>query len=574
MPLVPVQLRYSLTIHARDRAETLKILLLVAIAAILSIFLPSNAALAIGRRQVTRAEQIRRILLTRGLTLYRLSHLSAEILGRTSRYYVPLNFYCDVAEPHIEQIFALSHITNYRLCDWLAVFGVNLDVIPTLQLSARRQRTTLINSAVYDTEAWIPWFFDRPRTNDIPPIAPFSQILGHSQPRRAAELLDRGKRKFHYGRIGVGDIYASPSLAPGSIVRIDASRSHALELGGLANAKNLFFIEHSSGWTCSELVRLSKDTVMLQSVECPCAMTELRLGKDARILGVVDAEIRPVANSYHHTLATGGLTTQRSLSPGHQASPQANLKNLLCSSRLRAGLSFREASALSRSIADALLDERFFVAASTLSDYETLVNPPRRIQKIVSLCVLYCIDFDQFLAHAGLPLGIAGREPIPEEWLSRGTPPHLSASSKGTEGSLSGQSSFLNSLVNQWGDVPLFLRHSLGLLTGIRNFSLLDVFWVGGNAAPIHPWLVDAMLVAVNRRIKKPDQESARSVCVRSLYLILKRDGTYLCGPCTLQEGNLLIHVYSRVPHGVQQLRNGTDAEVIGQVTTILRRLN
>lgn len=229
---------------------------------------------------------------------------------------------------------------------------------------------------------------------------------------------------------------------------------------------------------------------------------------------------------------------------------------------------------MTRSIADVLLDERFFVAASTLSDYETLVNPPRSIQKIVSLCVLYCIDFDQFLAHAGLPLSLAGREPIPEEWLSRGTPPHPTASSKGTERSLSEQSGFLSSLVNQWGDVPLFLRHSLSLLTGIRNFSLLDVFWVGGNTAPTHPWLVDAMLVAVNRRIKKPGQESARSVCVRPLYLILKRDGTYLCGPCTSQEGNLLIHVYSRVPHGVQQLRNGTDAEVIGQVTTILRRLN
>lgn len=262
---------------------------------------------------MTRAEQIRRILRARGLTLYRLSHLSAEILGRTSRYYVPPNFYCDVAEPHIEQILALSHITNYRLCDWLAVFGVNVDVIPTLQLSARRQSTTLINSAVYDTEVWIPWFFDRPRTNSLPPIAPLSQILGHSQPRRAAELLDRGN--FHYGRIGIGDIYASPSLAPGSIVRIDASRFHALELGGLASTKKLFFIEHSAGWTCSELVRLSKDTVMLQSVECPCAMIELRLGKDARILGVVDAEIRPVANSYRRTLATAGLTTKRSLTP-------------------------------------------------------------------------------------------------------------------------------------------------------------------------------------------------------------------------------------------------------------------
>jgi hypothetical protein len=55
--------------------------------------------------------------------------------------------------------------------------------------------------------------------------------------------------------------------------------------------------------------------------------------------------------------------------------------------------------------------------------------------------------------------------------------------------------------------------------------------------------------------------------------LILRRDGSYMCGRCTLNEGNLVIHGYPGGAVSTQQFRNGVDAEVVGQVTTILRRL-
>jgi len=81
-----------------------------------------------------RANQVRRILSTRGLTLYRVCQQSAEIFGRSSRFYVPHNLYYDFCNPPliptIHQIIALSHITNYRLYDWLAVFGFDLDQFP------------------------------------------------------------------------------------------------------------------------------------------------------------------------------------------------------------------------------------------------------------------------------------------------------------------------------------------------------------------------------------------------------------------------------------------------------------
>ena len=132
---------------------------------------------------------------------------------------------------------------------------------------------------------------------------------------------------------------------------------------------------------------------------------------------------------------------------------------------------------------------------------------------------------------------------------------------------------FVAALVSQWEEIPLFLRFSLDQITGLKGFSLSDVFWVGGDKTQRHPLLVNAAFVVVNRRARKPSPEARSGVCERLLYLILRRDGNYLCGRCTLNEGNLVLHGYPGGSAGNQHFRNGVDAEVVGQVTTILRRL-
>jgi hypothetical protein len=522
-----------------------------------------------------RAEQIRQILSTRGLSLYRVSQQSAEIFGRPSRFYVPPNLYYDVADssliPTIHQMLALSHITNYRLCDWLAVFGFDLDHISRLQLLIPRQRTTVLDPSVYDVHAWIPWFADRPNRGPVPPIAPVGQFLAPARPMRAAEVLGLNKRRFLYCKVGEGDVNAFPHLAPGSIVRVDQRRFEELLSDGKNNSTSrLFLVEHGSGFTCSQLLVLEKDRIILHSPERPCAQLELRLGREARILGVVDAEIRslngdPTVEMPHRP---PGLPKPRHL---HDSSLQTSLKDLLRSSRLRAGLSFREASATSRWIAETVSDGFHYAATSTLSDYETLSVPPRHIQKIVSLCVLYCIDFDEFLRIGGLPLDQGGHDPIPDELVPRQAP-NQSSGLHVPNGPDSHQEhgGFLESLVNYWEEIPLFLRNSLNELTGLKNFSVSDVFWVGGDAAPSHHLLVNATLVVVNRRVKNPAQP--KTACQLPLSLLLRRDGSYLCGCCVLHQGNLVVRGYPGRRLVTQQFRNGIDAEVIGQITTILRR--
>lgn len=301
---------------------------------------------------------------------------------------------------------------------------------------------------------------------------------------------------------------------------------------------------------------------------------ELKLGSQACILGVIDAELRPVRQIPDARLppSLSPVPSPRLVSRPPQS--RAGLPELLQSSRLRAGLSFREASALSRWIASRLSDELYFAAASTLSDYETLSVPPRHIQKLITLCVLYSIGFAEFLRSCGIPLDPAGGEPIPDELVPRAAPrasPCLSPACAG-EGLLPANG-FFGSLVRQWEEIPLFLRHALADLTGLKNFSLSDVFWVGGNRTPRHPWLVHAALVAVNRRIKKPVPSPTTTFCQRPLYLLVERDGRYLCGPCSSEDGNLVVPAYPGEPDGARHFRSGVDAEVIGQVTAILRRL-
>jgi hypothetical protein len=520
-----------------------------------------------------RAEQVRQILTTRGLTLYRVSQQSAEIFGRSSRFYVPHNLYHDIADPSltptIPQMLALSHVTNYRLYDWLAVFGFNLDQISRLQLLIPRQRTTLLDSSVYDVNAWIPWFADRPNTGQVPPIAPVRQLLASARPRRVEELLALNKRRFLYCKVGEGDVHAFPHLAPTSVVRINERRSKELLSEGKNNSKpRLFLVEHGSGLTCSQLLLLGKDRIILYSPERPCAQLELRLGKEAQILGVVDAEIRPIRENHNARM----LHRSAVQSKPRPLNIQANLKDLLKSSRLRVGVSFREASGMSRWLASTLSDQLYFAAPSTLSDYETLSVPPRHIQKIITLCILYCIDFQEFLSASGLPLDQAGREPIPDELVPRQAPSkdpggHLASEKE----SLQEPSGFLASLTKQWAEVPFFLRHSLNELTGLKNFSLSDVFWVGGDEAPIHPLLINTTFIVVNRRVKNPAQ--SKTACEPPLCLLLKRDGSYLCGCCALHQGMLVVRAYPGGRLAIQQFRNGIDAEVIGQVTMVLRRL-
>ena len=521
------------------------------------------------------AERVERILATRNLTLSEVTRELRLRYARMPHFLVPHDFYYDLGHPsyspRIEQVLALSRISKYRLADWLTVFGLHLDDVPRLRADFPVARTSLLDPTTYDRAAWIDWFRDAPRAADPPAVAPLGQLLIPGNPSRVDSLLAPEPSPFLYAKIGRQDAFAFPDLLPGSIVRADTRGvGELLRSMQSKNSERLFLVEHAQGLVCCRLHARTKSRVTLRASTLPFAQTELRLGSEARILGVLDWEVRPFKSSRPDVpMASMKFLRPRTLPA---ARTQLGLRELLERARLRSGLSIRNASAKSRLIAEALRDQRYFCSPTSLTDYETAPRLPLQIHKILSVCVLYSLGFRELLAAAGLDTDDSGREPIPDKLVGRDTtdtPPTANdARARNRK-----QPGFLSSLIAEFQEFPVFLRHSLSTVTGLPGLSLRDVFWTGGRTASLHPYLQDAVFVSVNRRLKIPVFLKRKFLWEQPLYILLLRDGTYLLAGCSIEGSTLIVHPFADGFSRTQMLRNDADAEVVGKVTAIFRRL-
>jgi len=511
------------------------------------------------------------------LTLYQVSQRSAEIFGRSGPYYVPHNRYYSLDDPRlcpsIEQFIALSQISKYRLCDWLAVFGFQLDQIAHVQPLLTRTRTVFLDSTLYDENAWIPWFSQKVPDDAVPSVAPLSLLLSPTAPKRAKELIDFRRKGFVYAKVGEHDLLAFPDLLPGSFIRIDTRRGQVPLDCKTAPSRQIYLVEHNSVLFCGRMQWTGKDRLILCSTQFPFAQFELGPASAALVHGVVDAEMRPLTKRPIDSPPRESAIAKSTTVIRPTASASIGLKYLLRSARNQAGLTFRQASRTSRTIAQALGDEQYFSAAGTLSDYETLAHPPRHVQKIISLCILYSIPFWDFLRAAGLPIESAAGDAIPDELVLRPIPQTAHFPSRAETKTAGEQSGFLQTVIEQWTEVPFFLSHSLAVASGLTNLSTSDIFWVGGDPNPIHPYLANATLAVINQHMKKPPSSAAQMLWEQPLYLILRRDGSFLCGVCTSLGDLLVVHPYPERSFVPRKLRKEVDAEVIGQVTAIVRQL-
>lgn len=343
-----------------------------------------------------------------------------------------------------------------------------------------------------------------------------------------------------------------------------------------APSKSIFLIERGSLLHCGRVRRIRGDQVALCSAVFPFSEREFRLGRTGRILGVVDAEIRPVAQQPPPT-ATVRIRATRKTNATESSNAPMRLGRLIQIGRMRAGLSFREASATSRRIAGILGDSAYYMSPGTLSDFESLSTPPRHIQKILSLCILYSIGFWDFARAAALKLDGLGDDPMPDELCGRLATHRFGSSEQRSVAGAQHESpntNFVRALLEQWKEIPVFVANALRDISGLDHLSLLDVFWVGGAQNPAHPHLVNASLVTVNRRLKKPIRSPARTPPEDPTYMIVERDGGYLCGGCTVEQGTLAVHRYTERTLTPVQIERHSDAEIIGRVTAVLRRIS
>ncbi len=518
------------------------------------------------------AERVRSVLASKNLTLSRVSQASAARFGRSSPYFLPHTLYHEFRlgtfSPSLHQVFAFSQISGYKLSDWLRVLGCDLEDIPRLQVLLPSKRTKLLDSSLVDPEAWIPWFRNRTSSAAEPPIAPLAQLLEGTRPRRPRFLSEIGKRGYLYGKIGRQDALAFPDLVPGSIVRVNPRFSDGCipKTNGSTSTK-IFLLEHSKGLFCCRLRIVEKAIVVPIGVLLSYAQVEMKIPREARILGVVDLEIRPM------------LLTEQPEVPKDLAKhwkprplvPEKTFGQLLHAARTKPRLSLREVAVMSRKIADLLGDRRYSVSPSSLSEYEQFDAPPRHFHKAVTLCSLYGLQFRVFLKAIGIVMEEAGTEPIPDHLARRTKEREGVENSNGND--VLGRSGFLEQMLERCEEIPFFLRQSIGSLSGLEDPSLDDWFWIGGEHDVLHPVLTNGLFALVNRRDRRPIHFTSKPAWQQPVYVIQLRNGTYLCACCGIENGTLVIHPYSDQFRRSERLRYHHDAEVVGRIVTVARKL-
>lgn len=518
------------------------------------------------------ADRVRSILASKNLTLSHVSQVSAARFGRSSPYFIPHTLYHEFRlgtfSPSLHQVFALSQISGYRFSDWLLVLGCDLEDIPRSQVLLPSRRTMLLDSSLVDAEAWIPWLRNRTRGASVPPIAPLAQLLEITAPRRLRFLSEIGNRGFLYAKIGRQDAMAFPDLVPGGIVRVNPRLLNGCipKTDGATSAQ-MFLVEHREGLFCCRLRVVEKGVIVPVGTSLSYAQVELKVPREARLLGVVDLEIRPM-------LRTDQPEVPKDLAKHWKPRPLVTEKEfgrLLRDSRTNLRLSLREVAEMSRNTADLLGDERCSVSHSSLCDYELFNAPPRHFHKAITLCSLYGLQFHAFLKAIGIVLTEAGTEPIPDHLVHRVL--DTESIEKSDDNDIPGRNGFLEHMLKRCEEIPFFLRESIGPLSDLDDASLDDFFWIGGKHDVLHPCLANGLFVLVNRREKRPMHFTSKPAWQQPVYVILRRDGTYLCACCGIENGTLVIHPYSQQFHRSEHLRYHHDAEVVGRIVTVARKL-
>ena len=512
-------------------------------------------------------DRIRTILTSRGLTVSKVSQASRNLYGRWSSYFIPHNFYSALAKegftPSLQQLCALSHITRYRLQDWLLVFGFNLDRISRLQATLPTKRTLKIDTGLEDCLSWIRWIEPRAAQTPASGIGPLARLFSMGTYRRAGYASSQGEALVLI-KVGYQDTYAYPELYPGSIVvakRISENPIPRLEIG--KTSARQYLVEYSNGLICCRLHRVSRHRIILFSKQLPYPHLELDSGK-LQVLATLEYEVRTLNGNKRPEVPQHNVTPARSIQEERRLGEQ------LRAARHRAGLSLREASVGSAEVARLLGDSRYFLASGSLSEYESLDAPTRRIHKLVSLSILYGFPFLTFLKHVGFADGLNGGEAMPDELVPRAIPSGLNPRIEPTP----------PTTPSDWNDpilsrsiAPHLVNEGWGAVVGLPRPGLHDLFWLGSTAENVSPHLSDGVIGVINRHRKKLLFCRAKPAWQQPLYLILHRDGSYECACCSRERGVLVIRPCSADIKPPRRFESGLDAEVIGRFVSVVRRL-
>ncbi len=225
---------------------------------------------------------------------------------------------------------------------------------------------------------------------------------------RAQAERRNGSGRYLFARIGTADALVCPELMPGSVVRVDRCNTQPTKEAGRGSMDDRFWlVEQPGGLTCTQVRWIDDQQIVPLPCRPPWGNWPLRLPTEARVLGLVETGLRPI------TLPCSAGRTEFASPVLPCGEGKMRFSELLRISRARTGLTFRVAHGLTRAIAQILGDQEYTIALGLLSDYEAMSKLPRHIAKIMSLCIIYCMDVRDLMQAAGVGIDDSAKLPLP-----------------------------------------------------------------------------------------------------------------------------------------------------------------
>ena len=517
------------------------------------------------------SRRLKAFLHSLGMTVYQISQLTSRPpFGKGTRAYIRDAFYAEIESgqtPDIHQLAALARLTGYSLVDWLAMFGYHVDDILRLQLQLHTEHTIVLPSTIYDPLVLTPWIrrFDAPV--DLDRTQALVSVIEAMRHAPLGTLDQFNRRRFLYARVGRRDDMMRPRLVPGSIVRVDPTRTTLEPPGG---PRSMYLVQHLGGLSCCYVEFQADQHVILLPDEVSPRVMRCRLGTEAVVLGAIDLELRQLQATFPNL----SKPPREERHNGHARLPIAKRKQgagvYARTTREQIGVSFREAQTITNRIAVHFDDKRYKIALGSLSDAETYDELPRHISKIFSMCIAYSMDLWQYLRAGGVPVDELNGAAIPRQFLNDEEP--AVDSGQPTPMVLgSNQNEATEYVIERLGEVPFFLLPSVGSIIRQEQLSLDDVYIWGKREPVLHPLLDGVLMVVVNRRQRRvPDARAHLSAAEQPLFLIRAADKSYQAGTCVIDDGMMLVRPYSksRMPVLAYPAR---DIVVIGRISAVLR---
>jgi hypothetical protein len=532
----------------------------------------SSASLALtAEERAERVSRFRAILASKQLTVYSLRNKTRQLYGPDSEYFIPHNFshyvVSKAVSPHICQVVALSRLTGYSLTDWLEFFGFPPDMISSWQWHFHSDRTTLLSSEIYDRNALFPFLGSPAGAEQLDSTAPLSRIAKYSTALSARKVESLNSRQFLYARIGKQDALGFPDVVSKSIVRIDPLRTTLdTELPSTGSARPLYLVEYPGGLTCCHVQRVDRNLILLAPHLLEFERLEFRLGREAAIVGTVDAEIRPLIGlenaTGQHSWRVSRETSFRKL-----LKTPSSINELVRSARERMGLNFKKAHEMSLQLALALKNDQYQLASSWIREMEITHALPRRIEKLFSLCIIYNLDLWNYLRAGGLRLEETGQERFPSQYRSKAKP-----SATPLEETSSAGETFADHLAKIVEEIPTFLQHRFPFHYGQQEITARELYWFGQREKAFHPVLNGAVILAVEATSPRHRLAGGwREPWERPLYLVMQRDGKYLCGFCAFTRNSVTLVPHPDSVEEPVRLAAPMEGEVVGRVAAVAR---